>query len=59
MISNSMRKIANKIFASMLLIDQQKQFQFQWDDRATANLTPKTFVPAKILKKQSFIENEQ
>ena len=57
MISNSMRKIENKIFANMLLIDQQKQVQFQLDSEAKVNLIPKTFAPTKNLKKQPFIEN--
>ena len=49
-ISNSMRKIENKIFANMLLIDQQKQVQFQLDSGAMANLISRKFVPTKNLK---------
>ncbi|VDI84144.1 Hypothetical predicted protein [Mytilus galloprovincialis] len=42
--------VQSKIFAKMLLIDQNKQIKFQLDSGATANLIPKSLVHESLIK---------
>ncbi|CAG2205039.1 unnamed protein product [Mytilus edulis] len=48
--SSEINMVQSKIFAKMLLIDQNKQIKFQLDSGATANLIPKSLVYESLIE---------
>ncbi|CAC5379713.1 unnamed protein product [Mytilus coruscus] len=48
--SSEINMVQSKIFAKMLLVDQNKQIKFQLDSGATANLIPKSLVHESLIE---------